>query len=70
LALRQLGSLAARSARAEAGTDAADRRIDVACVLMSLAESDPEALARVAAFRTGLQTLGWAENRNLHIDIR
>jgi hypothetical protein len=39
-------------------------------VLMSLAESDPAALARVAAFRTGLQTLGWAENRNLHIDIR
>jgi hypothetical protein len=39
-------------------------------VLMSLAESDPEALARVAAFRTGLQTLGWAESRNLHIDIR
>jgi putative ABC transport system substrate-binding protein len=39
-------------------------------VLMSLAESDPEAQARVAAFRTGLQTLGWAESRNLHIDIR
>jgi ABC-type uncharacterized transport system substrate-binding protein len=39
-------------------------------VLMSLAESDPEAQARVAAFRKGLQTLGWAEGRNVRIDIR
>jgi len=39
-------------------------------VLMSFAESDPEAQARVAAFRDGLQTLGWAEGRNLTIDIR
>jgi hypothetical protein len=39
-------------------------------VLMGLAESDPRAQARVAAFREGLRTLGWAEARNLHIDIR
>ena len=39
-------------------------------VLMSLAESDPEAQARVAAFREGLQKLGWAEGRNVRIDIR
>jgi putative ABC transport system substrate-binding protein len=39
-------------------------------VLMSLAESDPEAQARVAAFRKGLQTLGWADGRNVRIDIR
>jgi putative tryptophan/tyrosine transport system substrate-binding protein len=39
-------------------------------VLMSLAESDPEAQARVAAFRNGLQTLGWTEGRNVRIDIR
>jgi putative ABC transport system substrate-binding protein len=39
-------------------------------VLMSLAETDPEAQARVAAFRKGLQTLGWAEGRNVRIDIR
>jgi putative ABC transport system substrate-binding protein len=37
---------------------------------MSLAETDPEAQARVAAFRKGLQTLGWAEGRNVRIDIR
>jgi putative tryptophan/tyrosine transport system substrate-binding protein len=39
-------------------------------VLMGLAESDPGAQARVAAFRKGLQTLGWAEGRNIRIDIR
>jgi putative ABC transport system substrate-binding protein len=43
------------------------RRISV---LMSFAESDPEAQARVAAFRKGLQELGWAEGRNIHSDIR
>src|SRR5437016_5652608 len=39
-------------------------------ILMSLAETDPEAQARVAAFRKALQTLGWAEGRNVRIDIR
>jgi putative ABC transport system substrate-binding protein len=39
-------------------------------VLMGLAESDPQAQARVAAFRKGLQTLGWAEGRSVRIDIR
>src|SRR5262249_33886327 len=39
-------------------------------VLMSLAETDAEAQARVAAFRKELQTLGWAEGRNVRIDIR
>ncbi len=39
-------------------------------LLMSFAESDPAAQARVAAFREGLLTLGWAEGRNVHIDIR
>jgi putative ABC transport system substrate-binding protein len=39
-------------------------------VLMAYAESDPEAQAFVVAFREGLQTLGWAEGRNIRIDIR
>jgi putative ABC transport system substrate-binding protein len=39
-------------------------------VLMGLAESDPQAQARVAAFRAGLRTLGWEEGRNVRIDIR
>ena len=38
-------------------------------VLMGLAE-DPQAHARLAAFRTGLERLGWAEGRNVRIDIR
>jgi putative ABC transport system substrate-binding protein len=39
-------------------------------VLMAFAESDPEAQAWVAAFRDGLQKLGWAEGRNIRIDAR
>ena len=43
------------------------RRISV---LMAYAESDPEGQAWVAAFREGLQKLGWAEGRNIWIDTR
>ena len=39
-------------------------------VLMAYAESDPEAQAWVAAFREGLQKLGWTEGRNIRIDTR
>jgi len=39
-------------------------------VLMGYAESDREAQAWVAAFREGLQKLGWAEGRNIRIDTR
>jgi putative ABC transport system substrate-binding protein len=39
-------------------------------VLMAYAESDPEAQAWVAAFREGLQKLGWAEGRNIRIETR
>ena len=39
-------------------------------VLMGYAESDPEGQAYVAAFREGLQQLGWAEGRNIRIDSR
>jgi len=39
-------------------------------VLMSLAADDPEAQARVAAFRKELQQLGWVEGRNVRIDTR
>jgi ABC-type uncharacterized transport system substrate-binding protein len=39
-------------------------------VLMGLPKSDSRAQARVAAFRKGLQTLGWEEGRNVRIDIR
>src|SRR5438132_2442701 len=39
-------------------------------VLMAHAESDPEFQAYVAAFREGLQKLGWIEGRNIRIDSR
>jgi hypothetical protein len=43
------------------------RRIDV---LMAYAESDREGQTFVAAFREGLQKLGWMEGRNIRIDTR
>ena len=39
-------------------------------ILTSSDEGDPEAQAGIAAFRDGLTKLGWAEGRNLAIDIR
>jgi ABC transporter substrate binding protein len=39
-------------------------------VLTGFAESDQEGQAFVAAFREGLQKLGWAEGRNIRIDYR
>ena len=39
-------------------------------VLMGYAESDLEAQAQIAAFRDGLQKLGWIEGRNTRIDTR
>jgi putative tryptophan/tyrosine transport system substrate-binding protein len=62
-----LGGAAAWPIAARAQQGDRMRRIGV---LMSLAETDPEAQARIAAFRKGLQTLGWAEGRNVRIDIR
>jgi len=43
------------------------RRISV---LMTMAETEPEAQARLASFRAGLQQLGWVEGRNIKIDYR
>src|SRR5262245_15083096 len=39
-------------------------------VLMGFAVSDREGQALVAAFREGIQKLGWAEGRNIRIDYR
>jgi len=39
-------------------------------VLMSMAEDDPEGQIRIRAFLDGLQQLGWADSRNVRIDIR
>ena len=37
---------------------------------MAYAESDREGQAWIAAFREGLQKFGWAEGRNIRIDLR
>jgi putative ABC transport system substrate-binding protein len=65
LAALMLGVFAPLAARAQQTSQM--RRIGV---LMGLAESDPRAHARLAAFRKGLEMLGWAEGRNVRIDIR
>jgi len=39
-------------------------------VLMGYPESDPEAQANIAAFREGLEKLGWVEARNIRFDTR
>ena len=44
------------------------RRISV--LLGAVEERDPEAQARIAAFREGLELLGWIEGRNIHVDYR
>jgi putative ABC transport system substrate-binding protein len=38
-------------------------------VLVAYAESDPEAQARIAAFRQGLRELGWTEGHNLRMEL-
>ena len=38
--------------------------------LMGYAESDPEAQTNVAAFREGLQKLGWTEGHKIRMDTR
>jgi putative ABC transport system substrate-binding protein len=39
-------------------------------VLLGLAEQDPEASARVKAFRLGMRDLEWIEGRNVQIEYR
>jgi ABC-type uncharacterized transport system substrate-binding protein len=39
-------------------------------VLTALAESDPQGKLNIAAFRRGLQDLGWSEDRNVRIEFR
>jgi putative ABC transport system substrate-binding protein len=62
-----LGGAAAWPLAARAQQGERMRRIGV---LMGFTESDPEAQAWTAAFREGLQKLGWTEGRNIRIDTR
>jgi len=62
-----LGGAVASPFAAHAQQVARTRRIGV---LSGLAASDPQGEATVAAFREGLQQLGWADGRNARIDYR
>ena len=61
------GAAAAWPLAARAQQPGEMRRIGV---MMGFVESDREAQEWVAGFREGLQKLGWAEGRNIRIDIR
>ena len=65
--LATLGGAAAWPLAARAQQGERMRRIGL---LQGLAESDPEARARTAAFRQELEALGWTEGRNIRIDYR
>jgi len=65
--IRLFGGAAAIPIAARAQQSERVRRIGV---LMYLAEDDPGAKARMAAFIEGLQQLDWAIGRNVQIDIR
>ena len=62
-----IGSAAAVPLVAGAQPSESMRRVGV---LMSTAADDREGQARIAAFRQGLQKLGWIEGQNVRLDIR
>src|SRR5215470_1493571 len=45
-------------------------RVRRVVILIPRAANDPASLARIVAFQQGLQQLGWAEGRNIRIDIQ
>jgi putative tryptophan/tyrosine transport system substrate-binding protein len=62
-----LGGAAAWPLAARAQQRDGVRRI---AVLMDTEETNTDGQARIAAFRQGLQQLGWTEDRNIRIDLR
>jgi putative ABC transport system substrate-binding protein len=66
LGLLALGAVAGPS-RVRAQQPGRARRIGV---LMGYDENDPEARLRLAVFKEGVAASGWAEGRNLTIDVR
>jgi putative tryptophan/tyrosine transport system substrate-binding protein len=62
-----LGATAAWPLAARAQQGERVRRIGV---LTAETEDDPQTKARLAAFRQGLERLGWSEGRNVRIDYR
>jgi putative tryptophan/tyrosine transport system substrate-binding protein len=62
-----LGGAAAWPVAARAQQGEGMRRV---AVLMNSAPGDPEGKARFAAFSEALQRLGWADGRNVRLDVR
>jgi putative ABC transport system substrate-binding protein len=62
-----LGGAAAWPLAARAQPTDQKRRVGV---LMHMSENHAEGQARVAAFREGLQELGWIDGRNLRLEVR
>ena len=65
--IAMLGGAAAWPLAVRAQPQARLRRVGI---LMGYPEDDPVARARIAAFRQGLQDLGWTEGSNLYLDYR
>jgi len=65
--LATLGGAAAWPLAARAQQPDRVRRIGV---LINTADNDPDAVARLSAFKKALRELGWDEGRNLQIDTR
>jgi ABC-type uncharacterized transport system substrate-binding protein len=61
---------AASAATWPLGARAQQNRMRRVSVLLGLAEQDPEASARVKAFRLGMRDLEWIEGRNVQIEYR
>jgi putative tryptophan/tyrosine transport system substrate-binding protein len=53
-----------------AGAQQVDRMRRIGVLIAGLTENDSEGQLRMAAFRRGLQNLGWVEGRNVHIEER
>ena len=53
-----------------AGAQQVDRMRRIGVLIAGLTENDSEGQLRTAAFRRGLQNLGWVEGRNVHIEER
>src|SRR5215831_529823 len=72
-AARRRGGVAARGAAAwplAARAQQGERMQRIGVLIAGLTENDSEGQLRMAAFRRGLQNLGWIEGRNVHIEER
>ncbi len=65
-----LGGTAVSAVRPFAARAQQTSRIRRIGVLLNRSANDPEGQARLAAFRQGLQKLGWNDGQNARIDVR